>query len=160
MYTVGCDCHITLQHPDVNGGLPYGFVLDPGSHYPEGLAVKREVFTELTLPMKVWVYFDVLLADNLINPDGSHHAATRRDMYAMLTAFLNRQENIQLGFGLGTIAGLGAVEYAATEKHYAGCSSVRVQLTNANGYQGIIDGARFNLSFWDGSLTWETGYWR
>ncbi|MCE5208274.1 MAG: hypothetical protein LLG42_08180 [Chloroflexi bacterium] len=160
MHIIGSNCHITLRHPDINGGEAYGFVLDPASHYPEGLAIKREVFTGLTIPMKVWVYFDVLLADDLINPDGSRHEANRQEMYTMLMAYLGKLKDIQFGFGLGAIVGLGAIEYAATEKHYAGYSTIRVHLTNAGGYQGVIDESRFNLSFWDGDLTWETGYWR
>lgn len=160
MNHIGNDCHITLKHPGINEGIACGFVLDPDSNFPEGFAIKREVFSELTIPMKVWVYFDVLLADNLINPDGSRHDETRQEMYALLMQFLQQQHDIQFGFGLGAIVGLGAIEYAATEKHYASYSTVRVHLTNAGGYFGVIDGTRFNLSFWDGNLSWETGYWR
>lgn len=159
-YTIGSDCHITLAHPEVNGGEPYGFVLDPASHYPEGLAVKREVFSGLTQPMKVWVYFDVLLADHLINPDGSLHQAGRQEMYAALAAYLEKTSGLRFGFGLGVIVELGALEYAATEKHYADYSAVRVHLTNLGGYSGIVDDARYQLSLWDGSLTWENSYWR
>jgi hypothetical protein len=157
---IGKDCHVTLMHPQVNDGRPYGFVLDPQSRYPNGLAIRREVFDGLTLPMKVWVYFDVLLADDLRNPDGSQHQPARAEMYAMLTAFLAKTKGLQLAFGLGAIVDLGALEYAATEKHYAGYSTVRVHLTNAGGYAGVIDQTRFNLSLWDGALTWETSYWR
>ena len=160
MPTIGTDCHITLTHPDVNGGNAYGFIVDPNSIYPEGVVVKREVFTGLTLPMKVWVYFDVLLADDLINPDGSQHSESRSAMYATLMEYLEQQEDIQVTFCMGGIVGLGAIEYTATEKHYANHSTIRVHLTNAGSYFGIIDEEDFNNSVWDGTLTWETSYWR
>ncbi len=157
---IGSNCHITLAHPDVNNGEPFGFVLDPASHYPEGLAIKREVYSGLAQPMKVWVYFDILLADRLVNPDGSLHQTGRLEMYAMLTAFLGKSSGLRFGFGLGSIVELGALEYAATEKHYADVSAVRVQLTNLSGYAGVINETRYQLSLWDGSLIWESSYWR
>ena len=160
MPTIGTDCHVTLTHPNVNGGTAYGFVLDPNSNYPEGLAIKREVFSELTLPMKVWVYFDVVLADDLINPDGSQHTETRAGMYGKLVEYLGKQEDVQITFSMGTVVGLGAIEYAATEKHYAEYSTVRVHLTNMGSYFGVIDEGAYNNSVWDGTLTWETSYWR
>ena len=40
MPTIGTDCHITLSHPDVNGGQPYGFILSPETRSrPEGIQV-------------------------------------------------------------------------------------------------------------------------
>jgi hypothetical protein len=160
MATVGTDCHLTLQHNDVNGGAAYGFLLDPGSRYPEGIAIKREIYSEETDPNKLWVYFDILLADDLINPDGSAHGVTRAAMYAKLVEFLGKQSDITLSFGLGAIISLGALEYAATEKHYPSFSVIRVQLTNVDSYYGVIDETVLYASVWDGTLTWETSYWR
>ncbi len=160
MPNIGVDCHLTLAHAAVNQGDDYGFILDPESHYPEGIAIKREVFTDLEHPMKVWVYFDVLLADGLLNPDGSRHIQTRLEMYEKLVQYLGEQEGLQLVFGLGAITGLGAIEYAATEKHYSDHSVIRVQLTNVGAYFGVIDEEDFNNSVWDGTLTWATSYWR
>ncbi len=130
MPNIGIDCHLTLTHADINSGDAYGFVLDPASHWPEGIVIKREVYTGDAQSMKIWVYFDVILADNLVNPDGSVHEQTRSEMYARLVEYLGEQEGLILGFALGAITDLGAIEYAAAEKHYAGYSSVRVQLTN------------------------------
>ena len=160
MPTIGTDCHLTLQHDDLNSGAAYGFLLDPGSRFPEGLAVKREVYSEDDEPMKVWIYFDVLLADDMINPDGSQHSASRSTMYSMLVDFLGKQSGITLAFGLGAITSLGALEYAATEKHYGNHSVIRVQLTNVGEYFGVIDESELTNSVWDGTLTWATSYWR
>ena len=160
MATIGSDCHLTLRHDAVNGGAPSGFILDPLSHFPEGLAIKREVFSDEAQPMKLWLYFDVLLADDLVNPDGSLHAESRAGMYARLIDYLAQQEGITLTFSLGAITSLGALEYAATEKHYPGYSVMRVQLTNVGRYYGVIDEAALLASRWDGTLTWESSYWR
>lgn len=160
MAIIGSDCNLTLRHAEVNGGEPFGFVLDPNSVYPEGIAIRREVFTELSMPMKLWVYFDVVLADDLINPDGANHTETRTAMYDMLVNYLGKKEDIQVTFGMGAIVGLGAIEYSAIEKHYANYSTIRVHLTNVGAYFGVINEAAFNNSLWDGPLTWATSYWR
>lgn len=160
MPNIGTDCHLTLTHADINNGDAYGFLLDPNSHWPEGIVIKREVYTEEDTPMKVWVYCDVLLADGMINPDGSKHEQSREEMYEKLVEYLGQQEGLQFAFALGVITDLGAIEYAASEKHYSGYSVVRVQLTNVGEYFGVIDEADFNNSVWDGTLTWATSYWR
>ena len=160
MPNIGKDCHLTLSHADLNHGDACGFLLDPGSHWPEGIVIKREVYTESDRPMKIWVYFDLLLADGMVNPDGSLHEQTRAEMYTRLVEYLGKQSGLQLGFALGVITDLGAIEYAAAEKHYAGYTAVRVQLTNVGVYFGVIDEEDFNNSIWDGPLTWETSYWR
>jgi hypothetical protein len=160
MATIGTDCHLTLKHDDINSGNEYGFLLDPASNWPEGIVIKREVYTEDDEPMKVWVYFDVLLADEMINPDGSQHTETRTEMYEKLVEYLGKQDSLQLAFSLGLVTELGAIGYASAEKHYADYSAVRVQLTNVGEYFGVIDEDDYNNSVWDGTLTWETSYWR
>ena len=65
---IGANCHVTLAHANIDGGQPYGFVLAaaPRSR-PEGVLIQREVFSEETAQygaIRVWVYFNVLLADN------------------------------------------------------------------------------------------------
>jgi hypothetical protein len=160
MPTIGTDCHVTIKHEDINGGVAYGFLVDPRGSWPEGVVIKREVYTEESEPMKVWIYFDVILADNLRNPDGSKHADTRQAMYTKLVEYLEKQKGIMVTFALGALTNLGAIEYAATERHFPGYSSIRVQLTNAGAYFGVVSGADFDNSFWDGVLTWDTSYWR
>ena len=75
MPVIGKDCHLILQHEAVNGGQPYGFVC-PKDHSPRegGVQVVREVTsdstdeTNATTGTQLWFNFDVLLADDLVNP--------------------------------------------------------------------------------------------
>ncbi|MBI9043377.1 MAG: hypothetical protein JEZ06_02755, partial [Anaerolineaceae bacterium] len=110
MTTVGEDCHITLMHEDVNGGAAYGFVLDPDSRArPEGVQMTREVVGDETEEFTtVWIHFDVLLADELINPDGSLHTESRSEMYSKLLEYLDKREGVNLDMCMGTIMNLGA----------------------------------------------------
>lgn len=108
---IGADCHVTLAHTDIDSGQPYGFVLAaaPRSR-PEGVMIQREVFSEETAQygaMRVWVYFNLLLADELLSPDGSAHVASRSQMYSKLMQFLDKQEGITLTCPAGTLLNLG-----------------------------------------------------
>ncbi len=164
MPTLGTDCHITLTHPLVNGGAPYGFLLDPHSRRrPAGVMISREVVSDdLLIPggVRINASFDVLLADLLINPDGSTHTASRLQDYARLLEYLDQQEEIALETEAGTLVNLGALGYAAVEKHGEGCSLVRVSLTNAGYYFPPVNAELLNLSVWDGTLNWTGAYWR
>ena len=41
---IGTDCDITLTHPDVHDGDPFGFILTPDpNHGRSGVSVQREV---------------------------------------------------------------------------------------------------------------------
>jgi hypothetical protein len=161
---IGVDCHVTLAHADIDDGQPYGFVLAaaPRSR-PEGVMIQREVFSEETAQygaIRVWVYFNLLLADELLNPDGTAHAASRSQMYSKLMQFLDKQEGITLTCPAGTLLNLGAVGFTAKELHFAGYATVDVQLNNVGYYWPPVDPATLELCVWGGSLTWDTGYWR
>jgi hypothetical protein len=158
-YTIGTDCHITLTHPDVNGGSAYGFLCDAQNNLvPEGFKIVREVITGVGT--RVWIHFDVLLADGLINPDGSLHSDTRANMYAMLQLFLAETSDLMLTTFLGAISSLGALGFTADERHIAGMSVIKCQLNNVGFYYPPADPGVLALSLWDGTLTWETSYWR
>lgn len=159
MPVIGSDCHITLQHPAVNAGQPYGFFLDRNSRSrPEGIAITRQVITGLGLC--VWVYFDILLADGLLNPDGSLHAASRETMYAMLMQYLEKTDGIILTTPIGALLDLGAVGFTADEVHLPQASLMRCQLNNVGYYFAPVDPAVLANSVWDGALTWASSYWR
>jgi len=58
MPTIGQDCHITLTHPAVNAGQPYGFLVneEPGeSTRPGGIQITRQVNSDGNI--LVWVLF-------------------------------------------------------------------------------------------------------
>jgi hypothetical protein len=161
---VGVNCHLTLAHTGIDGGQPYGFVLAaaPRSR-PEGVLIQREVFGEETAQygsMRVWVYCNLLLADDLLNPDGTRHTASRGQMYSKLMQFLERREGITLTCPAGTLLNLGALGFTAREVHFASHATVDVQLNNVGYYWPPVDPATLELCVWDGPLSWDTGYWR
>ncbi len=159
MPTIGMDCHITLTHPSVNGGLSYGFLVDEEEKgtRPGGVQITREVMTDGTT---VYVLFDIILADHAINPDGSPHAADRSHDYTMLLQYLAQISSIQLLTPVGLLANLFAVGFTADERHLPKSSLVKCQLNNSGIYWPPVPQAKFTASIWDGILTWGTSYWR
>jgi hypothetical protein len=165
--SLGKDCHLILQHADVNAGEPYGFIC-PKDNSPRelGVQVTREVSsdsvdeTNSITGTQLWLSFDLLLADDLINPDGSSHAATRGEDYAVHTAFLAQPRGISLTTPAGTYTNLGALGWSADERHLPDHSIIRMGLNNVGYYFPPADPESLALSLWDGTLTWATSYWR
>jgi hypothetical protein len=160
-YSLGSNCHITLQHALVNGGVSYGFILrrDPTSP-SDGPAVSIQKEVDSDGGINDRVFFSILLSDNLINPDGSPHMDTRASMYAMLLNFLAQSELLTLVCPAGVLSGLGGLGHVSTEMHYGDHSIVVCQLTDIGVYFPPADPVLFNASIWDGNLTWATSYWR
>lgn len=159
MSALGSDCHITLTHPLVNGGKPYGFILDcTRSTHPGGISITREVSSDGSA--LIWVYFDILLADDLLNPDGSRHAESRGEMYAAWLEYMAQREGLELECALGTLLNLGALGFTAEERHLPTESLLLCQVNNAGVYWPPVDAATLALSIWDGTLNWNGAYWR
>ncbi len=158
-YTINKDCHVILYHPDVNGGVPCGFVLQSqNKQLGPAVSIQKEVTSQGVTNVKV--FFNVLLADDLVNPDGSKHAATRAQMYALLSSFLAQSADVQLTTSVGLINNIGATGHSATETHYGPVSVVACQMNNKGIYNGPVDPVALNGSVWDGTLTWASSYWR
>ena len=81
-------------------------------------------------------------------------------MYAMLLEFMHQVDGLTLTTPHTVFANVGAVGHSATETHYEALSVITCQLNNAGPYYPAPDPAAFNLSLWDGTLTWNTSYWR
>lgn len=159
MPTLGVDCHIKLSHAEIDGGEPYGFLVDcEGQIRPGGISIRKEVTTDGTL--RVWVYFDVVLADRLTNPDGSWHSATRAEMYVRLLEYLGKRSGLVLEAPVGCLVNLGAIGFTAEERHLPESSLVRCQVNNVGFYWPPVDPRVLSLSTWDGPQTWATSYWR
>jgi len=157
--TINTDCTIRLTHTEVNSGEPYGFILDPENrHAGAPVSIQRQVDSDGNVTIRV--YFNVLLADDLLNPDGSQHSQDRAAMYAALTAYLAQSQGLTLDTVIGSFASIGAGGHCATEYHYAGKSLVACQLNNAGVYYPPVDPARLYNSVWDGTLTWGSSTWR
>ena len=156
---IGQDCHITLTHTDINGGQPYGFLVqeETGTR-PGGVQITHEVDTNGTTRM--WLYFDIVLSDHAINPNGSAHTPTRAQDYALLLQYLSKLDGLILDTPVGSFLNLGAIGWTADERHLPSSSLIKCQINNNGVYWPPVDAATLNLSIWDGTLTWSTSYWR
>ncbi len=158
-YIIGVDCHITLAHASIDSGVPFGFIVDQSDRLKlDGVRVNREIASDNIT--QLWVYFDVILADRLLNPDGSFHADTRAQMYSKLLQYLSMSAGIDLTTPAGTLLNLGALGFTADERHSSLKTIIKVQLNNVGYYWPPVDPNLLLLSVWDGTLTWATSYWR
>jgi len=165
MPTIGIDCDIILTHPDVNSGAPYGFVLTPDpNNSPSAVSIQREVNSEGEI--SIYIFFTLILADDLRNPDGSEHADSRALMYSVLLNFLGQTNGLTIGTVMGNWLGIGPLGHAATELHLPEASIISVKLYNATTYHPPVSETLFLNSLWSASpaeadaLTWETSLWR
>jgi hypothetical protein len=159
--TIGATCHLVLQHPLVNSGEPVGFLLQPDPRMPNAgpvVQLQRETDSDGLSTSKV--YFTAILADNLVNPDGTLHTLTRVEMYALIIEFLQQPSDLLLGYGGGWLTNLQAIGHVSTELHYGDYSLISCQFTNKAAYFPAADPVKFYASIWDGTLTWSTSYWR
>ncbi len=158
---IGATCHLVLQHPLVNSGDPVGFLLQPDPRMPNAgpvVQLQRETDSDGLSTSKV--YFTAILADNLVNPDGTLHTLTRVQMYALIIEFLQQPSDLLLGYGGGWLTNLQAIGHVSTELHYGDYSLISCQFTNKAAYFTAADPVKFYASIWDGTLTWATSYWR
>jgi hypothetical protein len=158
MTTIGTDCHMAITHADVNGGLPYGFLLDSQNDLGPAVSLQREVDAEGTISVRI--FFRVLLADDMVNPDGTVHAQSMAQMYAKLCEYLAKTDGMTVEGAIGVFSNCGAQGHSATEMHYLGLSIVACQLNNVGVYWPPADPDLYYNSTWDGTLTWVTSYWR
>lgn len=156
---IGENCHLTLTHAAVNNGAPCGFILraeEPASG--AAIAIQRERSSDGTLDVRV--FFDVLLAEELLTPAGTPCPWTRAAQYADLLELLSQGEGITLAAEMGVIASLGALGHSATELHYGSHSRVSCQFSCAGAYFPPAPLAVYQASLWDGLRGWGEGYWR
>jgi hypothetical protein len=158
---IGQTCHLVMQHALVNSGNAVGFLLQPDPRSPNaGPVVQLQRETDSSGASTSKVYFTAILADNLVNPDGTLHDLTRLEMYDLLVEFLQQPENLLLGYGGGWLTNLAALGHVSTEMHYGDYSLISCQLTNKSAYFPAADPVKFYASIWDGTLTWASSYWR
>jgi hypothetical protein len=157
--TPGIDCQITLCHPLVNSGEATGFVLEPDDKSQQPvISIQREVQADGST--RIRVFFNVLMADDLVNPDGSRHSQSRAEMYNRLQQYLAQTAGLTLQTSIGVISNVGASGHSATELHYNNASVVACQLNNAGPYFPPVDPAVYFNSVWDGQLAWSGSCWR
>ena len=166
-YALGENCHVILSHPDIDAGAGYGFLCpQDGTIKEEGVQITRRVdsldtvYTDPHADTMLWIAFDVLCADELRDPNGQKHPKTRIQDYTKLCEFLLKTEGIDLTTPVGVFTNLGALGYSADERHRPHHSIVKCELNNVGYYFPPVDPALLALSVWDGTLTWDTSYWR
>ena len=166
-WTIGKNCHVILSHPEVDSGAPYGFV-SPGddSIRSEGAQFKRQVVSNSSGESVtnsgtfLWAYFDVLLADDLLNPDGAPRGISRSTDYTKLMKYFSKPSGIALTTMMGSYVNMGALGWTADERHFPKHSVIKCQLNNVGYYFPPVDSEVLNQCIWDGVLTWDTSYWR
>lgn len=156
---IGKDCHIILSHPEIDEGEGYGFLLAEDQGIKNGgVQITREVDSGGTT--RLWLHFDVLLADRAINPDGKMRMQSRSVDYAKLCQFLSKRGKVSITSPAGILLSLGAVGWTADERHQPGFSLIKCQFNNTGVYWPPVDPDLLLGSLWDGSLTWSNSYWR
>ena len=158
MPILGKDSYVIFNHEDINSGEDYGFILKKDKEHGPAVVVQREIDSDGDISIKV--FFDVILADDLIDPAGSPHVFGREDDYLMLTSYLTQTTGVTITTPAGVYSNIGSSGHNATEFHYPNLSIVSVQLNNSGTYYPPVPQEDYVASVWDGTLTWATSYWR
>ena len=164
-FDIGINCDLILVHPSVNDGDPYGFVLAPDPS-KTGPAVSIPRSLDDDDEGQIYLFATLILADDLQNPDGSEHSASRQTMYDMLLLFLEQIDSTSVGTFMGTYLGLGQVGHTATELHLVEASYISLKFANLSTYHSPIDSDLFFGSLWQpatpagDAFTWDTSLWR
>lgn len=159
-YILGKNCDVRFTHADVNEGEPFGFLFAYDSSVRgNSLSVQRVVENGV---ITIRVYFTLLLADDLKNPDGSEHIDSRALMYARLLEYLEQSDSISLDTVVGVFAGMVSSGHSATELHQPDVTYFALQFYNLDDYHPPIDSEMYFASLWDGEdICWEDGMlWR
>ena len=165
MPTIGQDCDLILIHTEVNNGNPYGFVLAPDPS-KAGSAISIQRSLDGDDEVQIYLFASILLADDLKNPNGSEHSASRQAMYDMLLSFLEQIEDLSIGTFMGTYLGLGQIGHSSTELHLIDASFISLKFANISTYHAPISSELFFGSKWqadtpeEGAFTWDTSVWR
>jgi hypothetical protein len=170
MATLGTDCDIMLSHPNVNAGVPLGFLLyrKPTELLGPPVKVHLESYTNALggTDSVRHLWFNVLLADGLLNPDGSLHADSAATMRSNLLSILMEYTDINLYTPAGLIAGLAATGHVMIHTIYPQMEVAEIQLSNDAVNFAPVDPARYAASAWvdldtyTGVMTWSNSYWR
>lgn len=167
MIAINQDCSIALIHPDVNNGLPFGFLLDSSNEEGPAVSIQRESQKDEndTVSDTQKYFFTVILADDLRNPDGTIHCDSAVEMYDKLLEFLSKHSLLALMTARGTFTGLYTAGHFATETHFPDVTLVSVQLCSEATSFYPADLEKYVQSFWfedvyTGAMSWSNSYWR
>ncbi|MCC6147777.1 MAG: hypothetical protein IT308_09440 [Anaerolineaceae bacterium] len=185
MPTIGVDCDITLQHPDVNGGHPVGFLLatpkmqDLKSYGP-AISIQYETLQDAMGDAQdiLHAYITILIADNLQNPDGSTHTESAVTMRTYLLEIISKHTGITLTTRTGVHGGLKSLSETINtivgyqvfpmmdDMIYSEIETLKVHLTTRSSSFAPVNPVVYLDSLWvdestyAGVRTWNNSYWR
>lgn len=166
-YILGENCHLILSHADIDTGAAYGFISpkddsirEGGTQFIRQVESESTTYADISSGTRLWINFDIICADDLIEPNGAQHAKTRLQDYSMLLEYLNKPSGIQLTTPVGSFANLGALGFSADERHYPHHSIIRCQLNNVGFYFPRSIPPFSTSASGTVLLTWESSYWR
>jgi hypothetical protein len=165
---VGSNCDVALFHPEVDGGEPVGLLCEAKVKYGPPVTVHWEAYSEAdgTISEVRHLWFTALIADDLVNPDGSKHAETGVEMYAKLVEIVMKHKGIGLITQLGAITGLKSSSHVMIQNIYPALQTVLVNLSTRQNNFAPVDPARYVSSMWVdkdtyvGAQHWNNSYWR
>ncbi len=169
MPTIGVDCDLMLAHPEVDGGQAYGFLVEPKSKtYGPVVQVHWEKYTQadgsISDVRHLWV--TVMIADEMMNPDGTLHQATAAEDYAALVALLTKPDQLTLITRLGAIAGLVSTGHVMEQQIYPEVVLVVCQLSTKSNVFQPVNYEMYLRSLWvdedsySDTMNWGNSYWR
>ncbi len=176
-YTIGVDCDLTLSHPLVDGGAEFGFLLYnlapgqvlPKSAYGPPIKIHYEAYNDaLGIPHDVrHLWFVIVIANGLLNPDGSPHADSAAVMRAKILELCQYHDsNLTLNTPSGLVTGLNTLDNILIDTIYPGMETIEVHLTSSTFVFASPDPIAWFNSFWvdlatyTGPRTWNNSYWR
>lgn len=162
------DCEVMLYHSEVQQGQPLGLLLDHSRLYHGSISVYRSAYrvADGSFQDQQVVSFTVLLADGLVNPDGSLHSPSASAEYDQLFEILTQRSEIGVVTSEGIFSGLYSSGNYSLEERNGGTLRVTLQLSSNGDIFAPADRDRFEQSLWvdedtyAGSMTWDNSYWR
>ncbi len=158
-----------LAHPEVDGGQPVGFLVEPKNEkYGPAVQVHWEKYTNADGSFSdvrhLWA--TVMIADQLQNPNGSLHQETGAEMYSKLIELLTKPDQITLVTRMGAIAGLVGSGHVMEQQIYPEVVLVICQLTTRTNvfqpvnYDYYLRSAWVDEDTYTGDMSWGNSYWR
>lgn len=150
MPTLGQDCEVMLYHSEVSSSQPLGLLLDHSRLYHGSISVYRSAYrvADGSFQDQQVISFTVLIADGLVNPNGSLHMATANNDYNQLFEILARRSEIGMITPEGIFSGLYSSGNYSLEERSGGILRVTVQLSSTGDIFAPADRDHFEQSLW------------
>lgn len=157
-----------LYHALINQGQPLGLLLDHSRLNHSSINVSRSAFkiADGNFQDQQVLSFTVLLADGMVNPDGSLHLGNTENEYNQLFEILSQRSEIGVITPEGIFSGLYSSGNYLVEERSGSTLRITIMLSSSGDVFAPADRDRFEQSLWvdeenyAGSMTWDNSYWR